>query len=42
VTPYHGQTLDGVVRATYLRGEPISPPPQGVLLSRAGATAVAR
>lgn len=36
VTPYHGQTLDGVVRATYLRGEPIAGPTQGEFLVRGG------
>ena len=35
VTPYEGWTLDGVVRATYLRGERIDHDhPQGQLLSR--------
>ena len=36
VTPYHGRTLTGVVRATYLGGERvlIDGPPQGTLLTR--------
>jgi allantoinase len=34
VTPYHGRTLQGVVRATYLRGEPVTDgAPHGRLLS---------
>ncbi|MEU8271869.1 allantoinase AllB [Sphaerisporangium sp. NPDC049002] len=34
VTPYHGRTLTGVVRTTWLRGRPVSDtvPPFGVLL----------
>ena len=36
VTPYHGRTLQGVVRATYLRGERVEEtgPPHGQLLTR--------
>ncbi len=36
VTPYHGRTLDGVVRATYLRGERVvlGGHPRGKLLTR--------
>lgn len=34
ITPYDGRTLDGVVRATYLRGRRIDDQPQGALLSR--------
>jgi allantoinase len=34
VTPYHGRTLTGVVRATYLRGEEIGGTPRGRLLRR--------
>jgi len=36
VTPYHGRTLTGAVRATYLGGErvQIDGPPQGTLLTR--------
>ena len=36
VTPYHGRTLQGVVRATYLRGERVeeTEPPHGQLLTR--------
>jgi allantoinase len=35
VTPYAGRTLRGVVRATWLRGEPVSPDiPRGHLLTR--------
>lgn len=37
VTPYHGRTLTGVVRATYLRGEPVGETPRGKLLRRIGA-----
>jgi allantoinase len=34
-TPYHGRTLDGVVRATILRGQVIDPAqPRGQLLRR--------
>jgi allantoinase len=34
VTPYHGRTLDGVVRATYLHGELVdADEPRGNLLS---------
>ncbi len=34
VTPYHGRTLTGVVRATWLRGRAVTDtvPPFGVLL----------
>jgi allantoinase len=36
ITPYDGRTLDGVVRATWLRGEPvdIDAGPRGRLLTR--------
>ena len=35
VTPYHGRTLDGVVRQTYLRGERVTDDrPHGNLLTR--------
>ena len=35
VTPYHGRTLGGVVRQTYLRGERVSGDrPHGNLLTR--------
>lgn len=34
VTPYHGSTLTGVVRTTYLRGRPVGPEPHGKLLRR--------
>jgi allantoinase len=34
VTPYHGRTLDGVVRQTYLRGERVGGDPHGNLLTR--------
>ncbi|GAA3763079.1 allantoinase AllB [Plantactinospora mayteni] len=36
VTPYAGRRLTGVVRGTWLRGEPVAPtdPPRGRLLSR--------
>lgn len=34
VTPYHGRTLTGVVRATYLRGEPVGEKLRGRLLRR--------
>jgi len=34
ITPYDGRTLDGVVRATYLRGRRVDDQPQGTLLSR--------
>ncbi len=34
VTPYHGRTLTGLVRATYLRGEPVGETPRGKLLRR--------
>ena len=37
ITPYHGKTLTGVVRATYLRGELIDETPRGRLLRRIGA-----
>jgi allantoinase len=44
VTPYAGRELSGVVRATWLRGEPVDldGPPRGRLLSRvvAGASSV--
>lgn len=40
VTPYHGRTLTGVVRATYLRGEPVGGTPRGKLLRRIGDTPV--
>jgi allantoinase len=38
VTPYHGRTLTGVVRTTYLGGQrvQIDGPPQGNLLTRSG------
>jgi len=36
ITPYHGKTLTGVVRATYLRGEPVGETPRGRLLRRIG------
>jgi allantoinase len=42
ITPYHGRTLTGVVRATYLRGQEIDGTPRGRLLRRervAGAVA---
>jgi allantoinase len=34
VTPYAGRTLRGVVRTTWLRGEPVSTVPTGTLLTR--------
>jgi allantoinase len=34
VTPYHGRTLTGVVRTTYLRGQAVGETPQGKLLRR--------
>jgi allantoinase len=34
VTPYHGRTLDGVVRQTYLRGALVTGDPRGNLLTR--------
>ena len=36
ITPYHGRTLTGVVRQTYLRGQRVVPgdPPRGNLLTR--------
>ncbi|MDH2428699.1 allantoinase AllB [Sphaerisporangium sp. TRM90804] len=36
ITPYHGRTLTGVVRATWLRGRPVTDPapPFGELLAR--------
>jgi allantoinase len=34
VTPYHGRTLTGVVRATYLRGGAVDGVPRGKLLRR--------
>ncbi len=37
ITPYDGRTLDGVVRATYLRGRRVDDEPDGALLTRAGA-----
>lgn len=36
VTPYAGRTLTGVVRSTWLRGEPVGGTPAGRLLSRGG------
>jgi allantoinase len=36
VTPYAGRTLTGVVRSTWLRGEPVGATPAGQLLSRGG------
>jgi allantoinase len=36
VTPYAGRTLTGVVRGTWLRGEPVGGTPAGQLLSRGG------
>ncbi|TDD24658.1 allantoinase AllB [Kribbella turkmenica] len=38
ITPYDGRTLDGVVRSTWLRGEPvdIAAAPRGRLLTRGG------
>jgi allantoinase len=36
VTPYSGRTLDGVVRATWLRGGPTDGDPRGRLLRRRG------
>lgn len=32
VSPYHGRTLHGVVRTTWLRGRPVGDPPRGRLL----------
>ena len=34
VTPYAGRTLTGVVRRTWLRGQPAGPAPSGRLLAR--------
>ncbi|HSV39034.1 MAG TPA: allantoinase AllB [Nocardioidaceae bacterium] len=34
VTPYAGRTLEGVVRSTWLRGEPVGDQPRGRLLRR--------
>ncbi|WP_406317038.1 allantoinase AllB [Streptosporangium sp. NBC_01639] len=44
VTPYHGRTLRGSVRATWLRGQVVDDVPRGVFLrpSPAGATAGSR
>ncbi len=40
LTPYAGRTLHGVVRQTWLRGEPVSAArPAGRLLAREGAAA---
>ena len=38
ITPYDGRTLDGVVRSTWLRGEPVDSEagPRGRLLTRGG------
>ena len=36
LTPYSGRELHGVVRSTWLRGEPVGETPRGVLLSRVG------
>jgi allantoinase len=37
LTPYHGRTLRGVVRATWLRGAPVGNRPRGRLLRRGEA-----
>lgn len=37
VTPYAGRRLTGVVRGTWLRGEPVTGDPRGRLLTRGGA-----
>ncbi|MGM1062771.1 allantoinase AllB [Saccharothrix sp. Mg75] len=37
VTPYHGRPLAGVVRRTWLRGQPIDDRPRGRLLTRGDA-----
>ncbi|PWW54258.1 allantoinase AllB [Actinokineospora spheciospongiae] len=37
VTPYHGATLRGVVRSTWLRGAPVAGEPRGRLLRRGHA-----
>ena len=37
VTPYAGRTLEGVVRGTWLRGEPVGDQPRGRLLRRGDA-----
>jgi allantoinase len=34
LTPYTGRTLDGVIRQTWLRGEPVGAAPRGTLLVR--------
>ncbi len=34
LTPYTGRTLEGVVRQTWLRGEPAGTEPRGILLAR--------
>ncbi|GAA1273162.1 allantoinase AllB [Saccharothrix xinjiangensis] len=36
VTPYHGRPLSGVVRRTWLRGQPVDDRPRGRLLTRGG------
>jgi allantoinase len=41
VTPYHGRTLTGLVRSTYLRGEEADGTPRGRLLSRDPTTGIA-
>ncbi|MFT7839946.1 allantoinase AllB [Saccharothrix sp. BKS2] len=37
VTPYHGRPLSGVVRRTWLRGQPVDDRPRGRLLTRGDA-----
>jgi allantoinase len=37
VTPYDGMTLAGIVRRTYLRGQPVGETPGGRLLCRGHA-----
>ena len=34
LTPYTGRTLEGVIRQTWLRGEPVGTEPRGHLLAR--------